>query len=190
MSILGWLALDDGLTDGAAHQEVIHSLSDPSTVTDGLDDRRGATGHIASSEDAIDRAGPLLGIDLRIEIPEHFPPLHTDRELLREIMINLLHNGAEFTSEGEVVFAAELLSETVGTPPDTVSRQYAVLSVRDTGIGIAQEDIPKVFEAFRQIDGSILETLRAEQAGVVISWLDTAWVNAGTVVGTLAVPEV
>ena len=95
------------------------------------------------------------GIDLRAEIPEGFPQLHTDKELLREIIVNLLHNGVKFTREGEVVLRAELETETIGNPPDTVSRHYAILSVCDTGIGISREDLDKVFDAFRQVDGSI-----------------------------------
>jgi signal transduction histidine kinase len=68
--------------------------------------------------------------------------LRTDRRKLKIVLKNLVHNALKFTSEGEVVASCRLEGETCR------------LGVRDTGVGIAPEELAHVFEMFRQVDGS------------------------------------
>jgi two-component system capsular synthesis sensor histidine kinase RcsC len=63
---------------------------------------------------------------------------------LKQILINLVGNAIKFTHQGGVSIRAEGLTD----PP------RIRLSVQDTGIGIKEEDIPLVFEEFRQLDPS------------------------------------
>ena len=74
------------------------------------------------------------------EIAPNLPPLHTDREKLRQIILNLLSNAAKFTEEGEIRVSAW---------PENGSVK---LTVSDTGIGIAQEALHLIFEEFRQAE--------------------------------------
>ena len=94
-------------------------------------------------------------IRLSVQIADGLPTFHTDASFLREILSNLLHNGVEFTDEGEVCIRAELEKNTFRSHGEEAVRQFAVITVSDTGIGIAPEDIPTIFEAFRQLDGSL-----------------------------------
>ena len=72
------------------------------------------------------------------------PTLRSDRQKVKQIVLNLLSNALKFTPEGSVTITARY---------DTRNRLITI-AVRDTGVGIAAEDQAKVFEDFRQLDSS------------------------------------
>ncbi len=65
----------------------------------------------------------------------------------RQVLVNLMGNAAKFTREGEIELAIMVEEET----EDTITLHA---TVRDTGIGIAEDKLESIFEAFRQADGS------------------------------------
>ena len=71
------------------------------------------------------------------------PPLRTDEGKLMQVLRNLVSNALKFTPAGEVVVGADA--------HDGVVR----FEVRDTGIGIAPEDLPRIFAEFVQIPGEL-----------------------------------
>jgi signal transduction histidine kinase len=77
--------------------------------------------------------------------PELLPAVVTDETLLTRILRNLLSNALKFTSRGEVRL-------TVGTEATPAGR-CVVFTVTDTGVGIPQEELPRVFEEFYQVRG-------------------------------------
>jgi signal transduction histidine kinase/DNA-binding response OmpR family regulator len=79
-------------------------------------------------------------LDVKIEVQDGIPTLRTDRTKLQQILINLLSNAVKFTPKGEIKISAESLD-----------RDRVRIAVSDTGVGIAEQDIPKVFEEFRQL---------------------------------------
>ena len=72
------------------------------------------------------------------------PALKSDRQKIKQIVLNLLSNALKFTPHGSV---------TIGASYDGKSRLVAI-AVRDTGVGIPEADHGKVFEDFRQLDSS------------------------------------
>ena len=74
----------------------------------------------------------------------HVPVLRSDRQKVKQIVLNLLSNALKFTASGSVTLTASY---------DRRTRQVAI-AVADTGIGIPKEDQTKVFEDFRQLDAS------------------------------------
>ena len=72
------------------------------------------------------------------------PALKSDRQKVKQIVLNLLSNALKFTPDGSV---------TIGASYDGKSRMVAI-AVRDTGVGIPKADHAKVFEDFRQLDSS------------------------------------
>jgi len=81
-------------------------------------------------------------VRLVTEIAPDIPPLKTDREKLKQAMLNLLSNAAKFTEKGEIKVAAWQENGNVK------------LTVSDTGIGMKPEALNYIFEEFRQADMS------------------------------------
>ena len=105
-----------------------------------------------------DRARPLAegkGIDVHLEIAPEIGELKSDRRRVGQIVANLLSNAVKFTEEGHVRVACRQDDATV------------VMTVEDTGIGIAEEDLEKLFVPFRQIDSGL--TRKYEGTGLGLS---------------------
>ena len=81
-------------------------------------------------------------IEVRWELAADVPDLQTDRAKLRTVLKNLVGNAIKFTERGSVTITAEPAGETV------------LFTVADTGIGIRAEDLPVIFDMFRQIENA------------------------------------
>jgi signal transduction histidine kinase len=79
-----------------------------------------------------------------VDVPKNLPAMFTDRQKVKQILLNLLSNALKFTHRGSVVIKVRR-----STRDRTV-----MLSVSDNGIGIAPADQQKIFEDFRQLDNS------------------------------------
>jgi PAS domain S-box-containing protein len=88
--------------------------------------------------DLVDTSGRRVGID----IATPFPAMRADELRLRQILVNLIGNAVKFSSSGASVALAAALRDDGGI----------TISVRDTGIGMRPEDIPRVLEMFTQLD--------------------------------------
>ena len=94
---------------------------------------------------AVATVEPLLKHDrvrFVVDVEPDLPPLRTDREKLKQVVLNLLSNAAKFTDDGVITLSA------------TRAGGRLRLAVSDTGIGIPPEALPYIFEEFRQVDMS------------------------------------
>lgn len=105
-------------------------------------------------------------LELKIDCPTQLT-LETDRAKVRQILLNLLSNAVKFTETGTIEVTAELVEE----PADGEQAYSAMvhLSVRDTGIGIRQDHLEMIFDAFRQVDGSHTRKEGGTGLGLAIS---------------------
>jgi signal transduction histidine kinase len=113
-------------------------------------------------------------VALDIQVAEGTPKIWGDAIRLRQIVLNLADNALKFTREGgDVVLGAEP-GELESTGPSglgsalfAASRPAVVLTVRDTGMGIPEDSLSRIFDAFYQIDAG---TTRAHSgAGLGLS---------------------
>lgn len=111
-------------------------------------------------EEATTSIRPLYvskGLYLNIDIPENLPPIFCDRTRIREVLLNLLSNAGRFTEHGGV-------SVRVWTEGNDL-----MVSVADSGPGIASKDLDKVFQPFQQLDSSIRRRHGGTGLGLTIS---------------------
>ncbi len=124
-------------------------------VNDMLDLSKVDAGMMELNEDsvaveAVVRAATMLvldratkhGINLRVSMPRSIPQIRADEVRLKQILINLLSNAVKFTPDNGDVHVIVDRSPSGGL----------AFVVRDTGIGMAIEDIPKIQESFVQLD--------------------------------------
>jgi CheY-like chemotaxis protein/signal transduction histidine kinase len=112
------------------------------------------TGELSSTVQALIGESP---VEFRLEIEEELPPLFADRLKLKQVILNLLSNAIKFTEKGAITLRA-------------ISGLGEVqISVADTGIGLAKEDTAVIFEAFRQVDGSITRQVQGTGLGLAIT---------------------
>jgi signal transduction histidine kinase/DNA-binding response OmpR family regulator len=97
-------------------------------------------------------------VELRVEMPEHDLQLETDDGKISHILRNLVSNALKFTERGEV----KLWVEAVGA--DRVR-----FVVRDTGIGIPEEHLGKVFEEFAQVESPIQRRVKGTGLGLTLA---------------------
>jgi len=76
---------------------------------------------------------------LRVDVSPEFPRVPADPVRIRQVLINLLYNAVRFTHRGGVTISARHADE------------GAVVEVHDTGVGIPPDDLPRLFEEFRQL---------------------------------------
>ena len=79
-----------------------------------------------------------------VDVPKDLPQMVTDRQKVKQILLNLLSNALKFTHQGSITISARR----------NVKDRTMALSVAATGIGIAPADQGKIFEDFRQLDNS------------------------------------
>jgi signal transduction histidine kinase/CheY-like chemotaxis protein len=105
---------------------------------------------------------PLLvnqSLTLVFEEPEGIPPIHSDESKLSQILRNFISNALKYTESGEVRVAARL----------TPGRDEVEFTVADTGIGIPEKDIDRIFDEFVQIENPLQRRVKGTGLGLPLS---------------------
>lgn len=110
--------------------------------------------------EAVKSAEPMVrgkGLALEITLAENPPVIICDRDRITQVLVNLINNAVKFTSEGKITVRSVIEAEDIR------------ISVEDTGIGIKQEDIPKLFRKFGQLESGKIAAPGGTGLGLVIS---------------------
>jgi DNA-binding response OmpR family regulator len=97
------------------------------------------------------------GLQFRVELPDELPEVWIDRTRIRQVVLNLLANAVRFTDEGMIILRA------------SHDKGAIMVSVKDTGIGIAKDDLSHVFEEFYQAESSQLRKQGGTGLGLTLS---------------------
>jgi PAS domain S-box-containing protein len=178
--------LTDALAGGkgldVAQLDLVHrnSLRLLKLVNSLLDFSRIEAGRAQASYEAVDLAGltselasnfrsacERTGLKLLVHCEPLSAPVRVDRDMWEKIVLNLLSNAFKFTFEGEIEVS---LREADG---------FAELSVRDTGVGIPEAELPKVFERFHRIEGQRSRTHEGSGIGLALV-LELVKLHGGT----------
>ncbi len=95
-------------------------------------------------------------LTLKAEIQADIPLVHGDKNRLMQVLTDLIDNAIKFTESGGVVVEAKRVDDDV------------LVGVRDTGIGIVQKDISRLFVKFQQIDSSLSRRYGGTGLGLAI----------------------
>lgn len=102
-------------------------------------------------------------IEFTIDVPPDLPfSLKGDNVRIQQVLINLLNNAVKFTKSGNV-------SLKISTRPISDENVMLIASVSDTGCGISQENIGRLFKMFRQIDSKRNRNVEGTGLGLAIS---------------------
>jgi signal transduction histidine kinase len=95
-------------------------------------------------------------LEIRTDYPEDLSII-SDKKRLLQCVLNLMSNAVKFTEKGIIELRAVIESDTLK------------ISVRDTGIGIKKEDIPKLFNSFVRLDSPIKEVTQGTGLGLYLT---------------------
>ncbi|MFY8272620.1 response regulator [Pseudoalteromonas sp. SSDWG2] len=112
---------------------------------------------------------------ISLQLPDQVPfangTIACDETRLKQILINLISNAIKFTEQGQVAMDINVLAQT----DDTITLEFAIA---DTGIGIKQEQLATLFEAFSQADTSITRRFGGTGLGLTIASKMLALMNS------------
>ncbi len=144
----------------AALRATVTNILDLSKLEAGRTDVTITRVELAPLLDDVASTARLLAGDRSLEVRVDAAPSHaieTDRQKLRQILLNLASNAVKFTERGTIV---------LGAAPDGVGSR---LWVSDTGIGIRQEDLPRLFRPFGQLEDAFTKEHEGTGLGLVIT---------------------
>jgi len=145
-------------------------------INDILDQAKIAAGKMDLQSDYFDMKGVIDGvrsigiglvkekpIDIQVHLAPGLPKAYGDEFRTRQILINLISNAAKFTRQGTIVM------DVYPVKHESTRKLMLRVDVTDSGIGIADKDIPLLFEEFRQVDSSLTRTQGGTGLGLPIA---------------------
>lgn len=102
-----------------------------------------------------------------IDIPDQLVPAYIDRDKIKQVLFNLLINAAKYSPRGGEIILSVVEATTL--PPEHPPGRFLQVSVRDQGIGIAPEDLPRIWERFYRVDNTNTRRIGGTGLGLAIT---------------------
>ncbi len=178
-AIIGFaeLLLDDIITEPEERQESLldilrsgqHLLT---LINDVLDLTKVEAGQMTLAPTALDLRHELASVDRIMSplfaqrqqrytylVPPDFPPVFADASRMRQVILNILSNANKFTPDGGTITLVASIN----------ASHEAQIAIADSGIGIKADDIPLIWQEFRQIDTSISRKYEGTGLGLTLT---------------------
>jgi signal transduction histidine kinase/CheY-like chemotaxis protein len=143
--------------------DLVNDLLDLAKVEAGKIDVRPASFEVTALFGALrGMLRPLLvnqALALVFEEPESVPPIYSDESKVSQILRNFISNALKYTERGEVRVSVAL----------TEDRQHVEFRVADTGIGIPERDLARIFDEFVQIENPLQKRVKGTGLGLPLS---------------------
>jgi len=115
---------------------------------------------LSAAADRMKTQAERAHLNLHVECSEDLPDVLADKSRLEQVLVNLIHNAVKIhKARGEVVLLAEAVDGGVR------------FAVQDTGVGIPNDDLTRIFDAFIRVDKSA----QAVGTGLGLSIVNTLW---------------
>ena len=117
----------------------------------------------------------VKNIDFKTQFEENMDDVYIDSHRVDQILSNLITNAIKFTDEnGSITILAKVIEgvdkDKLINPVDRdFSSKFVQISIKDTGVGIEQEDIPKIFDKFSQIENTLSRNTGGIGLGLTIT---------------------
>lgn len=116
-------------------------------------------------------------IKFDINLTDNLPVLYIDTKRIEQVVTNLVSNALKYTPNGGIITVKTRIADALeikekpftGSKDCVLSDEYVLVSVADTGPGIAKEDISKVFEKFEQVKGTLSRSVGGTGLGLFIA---------------------
>jgi signal transduction histidine kinase len=123
---------------------------------------------VQSSMEFVKHQASKKQIQIAIKLAPNLPNLLIDERRIRQALVNLLNNAVKFTpTGGSVILEVKQLPSSLNKTIET-TQDYLQIAVSDTGIGIAPENIQKLFQPFIQIDSALNRRFEGTGLGLAL----------------------
>lgn len=113
--------------------------------------------HLLIVKEIIQILAENKGISINFDVPDNIPMVESDETMLHQILTNISSNAVKFTPKGSITISARQENKNI------------IIKVEDTGIGISNENLPFIFNEFRQVDGSSSREYQGTGLGLAIA---------------------
>ena len=97
------------------------------------------------------------GLDFILRLDEHLPRVKFDKDRITQVLLNLVNNAIKFTDHGSIIIVTQQ------------GDNFIQVTVQDTGAGIKEDDMSKLFQEFTQLETGIKKKTGGTGLGLVIS---------------------
>ncbi|MBK9097148.1 MAG: response regulator [bacterium] len=165
--------------------QLVNQLLDLSRLEAGKYKLKASKGNIASFVKGITLSFESLSeskaITLKLQTEKDHIELYFDKEKMIKILSNILSNAFKFTpEEGKITVSLRECHSELGSESLSVNKMlnqvqhdntkaFVEIKIKDTGIGIPQEDIPKLFDRFYQVDSSLTKEYEGTGIGLALT---------------------
>lgn len=169
-----------GLNNVKTFSQIINDLLDMSKIEAGKMDYKFASVNIEKAIEFVkmqqNNVAEEKGLKLSTKFDENFATVFADEQRIHQVLNNLLSNAMKFTKEGgNIEISTKIINSDDIKGPECFNEEisklngkYVQVCVKDEGIGIEQENLPKIFDQFKQLESSLSREVGGTGLGLPI----------------------